>query len=169
MYVNDRAEAMKRYGENADDEVEISDVGEMRAELNYLTTLKQKFRNLLHLDENQEVKVRKKRSIDEDETLPNSRLTEELFSEALSGHKIRDIEEKVALVDEREQIIQEIMHQFCQPKVDLVMQNLQSQLTNECSRKLENQSQTLNTGYQNALKEFLEKLKGNENQKVKVS
>ena len=73
---------------------------------------------------------RPKRSIEGEESQKTTKLSENLLTESLNGHKLRNVAMKVARLNpQKDQITKEILDQFCRPKmVNCSLQNEDSKL-----------------------------------------
>jgi len=61
---------------------------------------------------------RQKRSIEGEESQKTTKLSENLLTESLNGHKLRNVAMKVARLNpQKDQITKEILDQFCRPKM----------------------------------------------------
>ncbi len=165
-----RAEARKRFVSEVQPEevqvtVEDSHVAQSKFNmLHFLSDVKQKIRGVFGAE-------RKKRSTTTSsptsETAPpksNSALSESLLGEALAGHEIRNLEEKLDALQGDEdgdggQIVQGILARFCEPKVEAAKL--------ECEANTENLRANLASEYEETLKDFILEY-DDAHQKVKV-
>ena len=131
-----------------------------------LARLKHNIRLFLHLDS---TSVRGKRSIDDDHKAArntiehstadeeklgiesNSVLSEQLLSEALDGHKIRDLRDKIKKLSEAEQIVKAILERFCRPRLEELALSAESR----CGEEKGNLSADLEAEYEERLKDFI--------------